>query len=75
MTEKIAGSLLDDGSISAYEVERLLKFESFRLRLIGEDLKLALFVTESFLYLGLYRHDGVYDVGTGAIYLGESAVA
>jgi predicted transcriptional regulator/ActR/RegA family two-component response regulator len=75
MTEKISGSLLDDGSLSAYEVERLLNFESFRLRLIGEDLRLALFVTESFLYLGLYRHDGVYDVGTGAIYLGESAVA
>lgn len=75
MTEKIAGSFLEDGSISATEVERAFKFENFRFRLIDDDIRLALFVTESFLYLGLYREDCVYDVGSGTIYLGESAIA
>jgi len=74
LTDNIAGTLMDDEGILGPEVRRALKFENFKLRHTPEEIRLALFVTESFLYLGLYRLDGVYDIGSETIYIGEGAV-
>ncbi len=74
ITDDLARSLIEvDGNI-APEFKKSLKFENFRLRMTNDDIRLALIVTESFVYLGLWRHDGVYDVGSGTIYSGNCAV-
>ncbi len=74
ITDKVAGFLLNEVGMLAPEFKKSFKFENFKLRLTTEDIKLALVVTESFVYLGLWRHDGVYDVGCGTIYSGKYAV-
>jgi len=74
ITDEVAGFLLGEDGMLAPEFKKSLKFENFRLRLTTEDIKLALVVTESFVYLGLWRHDGVYDVGCGTIYSGKCPV-
>jgi len=75
ITDKVAGTLLNEDGMLAPEIKKSLRFENFKLRLTTDDIKLALIVTESFVYLGLWRHDGVYDVGSGTIYSGKCAVA
>jgi FixJ family two-component response regulator len=74
ITDTVAGFLLNENGMLAPEFKKSLKFENFKLRLTTDDIKLALVVTESFVYLGLWRHDGVYDVGCGTIYSGKCAV-
>jgi len=74
ITDKVAGTLLNEDGMLAPEFKKSLKFENFKLHLSTDDIKFALIVTESFVYLGLWRHDGVYDVGCGTIYIGECAV-
>ncbi len=74
ITDKVAGTLLDENGMLSSKFKKSLKFENFNLRLTTEDIKLVLIVTESFVYLGLWRHDGVYDVGSGTIYTGKCAV-
>jgi predicted transcriptional regulator/CheY-like chemotaxis protein len=74
ITDKFMKTLFDEEGSFSPEFKHSLQFENFKLRLTFSDLKLALIVTESFVYLGLWRHDGVYDVGSGTIYTGNLAV-
>jgi predicted transcriptional regulator/FixJ family two-component response regulator len=74
VTEDVTPFLLTDDGVLEPEIKKSLKFESFSLRLAREEIRLALVVTESFVYLGLFLSDGVYDLGSGAIYTGECAV-
>jgi len=74
ITDEVAENLLNEDGMLAQELKKSLQFENFRLRLTEDDIKLALVVTESFVYLGLWRYDGVYDVGSGTIYTGNCAV-
>jgi len=55
--------------------KELIGYNNFNLYWTPEDVKVALVVTESFLYLGLYNFDGIYDIGSGLIYVGDGAVA
>jgi len=74
ITDGMIETLFDEkGDLSA-EFRQALKFENFKLRQTSSDIKLVLVVTESSVYLGLWRHDGVYDVGSGTIYAGDCAV-
>ena len=54
-------------------LNELLLQENFRLFCI-DDIKISFTVTESFLNLGLCRHDGSYDLGMDLIYTGKKAI-
>jgi len=74
ITDKTIGTLFDEDGALSPEFRQALKFENFKLRLTSSDIKQVLIVTESFVYMGLWRNDGVYDVGSGTIYTGDCAV-
>lgn len=74
ITDKVVETLFDEEGALSTEFRQALKFENFKLRMTSSDAKLVLIVTESFVFIGLWRHDGVYDVGSGTIYIGDSAV-
>lgn len=74
ITDDVVETLFDEDATLSPEFRQALKFENFKLRLTSSDVKLVLVVTETFVYMGLWRNDGVYDVGSGTIYTGECAV-
>ncbi|MCR3883830.1 MAG: DUF1724 domain-containing protein, partial [Methanothrix sp.] len=74
LTEEVTGFLIASDGVLDPEFKKSFKFDNFRLRLSRDDMKLVLMVTESFVYLGLFREDGVYDIASGTIYTGECAV-
>lgn len=74
ITDNVIEGLFDEEGALSPGTRQALKFENFKLRLTSSDIKLVLIVTESFVYLGLWRNDGVYDIGSGTIYTGEEAV-
>jgi predicted transcriptional regulator/FixJ family two-component response regulator len=74
IADTVIETLFDEDGTLSPEFRQAFKFENFKLRLTSSDVKLVLVVTESFVYLGLWRNDGVYDVGSGTIYTGECAV-
>jgi predicted transcriptional regulator len=51
----------------------LLNYDNFKLYRIGEDVRIAFTVTDSFLSLGLYRLDGTYDLTGDLVCVGEEA--
>jgi len=74
LTEEVTGFLVNADGVLDLEFKKCFKFDNFRLRLCRDGMKLALVVTESFVYLGLFREDGVYDIASATIYIGECAV-
>lgn len=74
ITDTVVESLFDEEGALSPGMRQALKFDNFELRLASRDIKLMLIVTEFFVYLGLWRDDGVYDVGSGTIYTGDCAV-
>ena len=74
LTEEVTGFLITEDGVLDPEFKKSFKFDNFRLRLSRDYMKLVLVVTESFVYLGLFREDGVYDIASGTIYTGECAV-
>jgi len=55
-------------------VETLLKYDNFKLYETRDDVTAAFTITDKLLDLGLFRHDGTYDLGCDLICVGESAV-
>lgn len=55
-------------------IEQLLEVDSFRLYKIDTDVTAAFTVTDSLLSLGLFRTDGVYDVGKDLNCFGDAAI-
>jgi len=55
-------------------LSKLLNHENFKLYRIDRDVRVAFTVTDSLLNLGLFRHDGSYDLGSDLICKGEGAV-
>lgn len=55
-------------------LEELLKLDNFRLYSIDGEVTAAFTVTDSLFSLGLFRMDGVYDVGKDLNCLGEAAI-
>jgi predicted transcriptional regulator len=51
----------------------LLRYDNFKLYRISENLKVAFTVTDSVLSLGLYRHDGTYDLTGDLVCFGKEA--
>jgi predicted transcriptional regulator/CheY-like chemotaxis protein len=74
ITDKMLEALFDEEGRLSPEFKHALKFKNFKLRQTADDIKVALIVTDSFVYMGMWRLDGAYDVGSGTIYTGESAV-
>jgi predicted transcriptional regulator/FixJ family two-component response regulator len=75
ITDNVVVSHFDEEGALSQGMRQALKFENFKLRLSSRDIKLVLIVTESFVSMGLWRNDGVYDVGSGTIYTGDCAVS
>lgn len=74
LTEEVTGFLITEDGVLDPELNKSFKFDNFRLRLSRDEMKLLLVVTESFVYLGLFREDGAFDIASGTIYIGECAV-
>jgi len=51
----------------------IFKSKNFRLYHLSEDIKVAFTVMDSMLSLGLFRLDGVYDLGSDLICVGDTA--
>lgn len=55
-------------------LSQLLGCESFRLYSIDDPVRVAFTVTDNMLYLGMFRLEGDYDLGTDLTCKGEQAV-
>lgn len=53
----------------------LMERDNFRLYRIKDDIKVAFTVTDTDLYMGLFRLDGRYDIGQDLYCVGDGAVA
>ncbi|MEA2045330.1 MAG: winged helix-turn-helix domain-containing protein [Euryarchaeota archaeon] len=57
-------------------LKELSEYDNFNLYRIGDDLKIAFTVTDTFFAMGLYKLDGVtYDLGNDLNFIGEEAIA
>jgi predicted transcriptional regulator len=71
----VTGPILDLIIADHYRLlNDLISQKNFRLYKLDREITIAFAVTDTMLSLGLFRDDGVYDLGKDLICIGESAI-